>query len=169
MRKLASAKSGNLHLHPHQQRIIDSIAWWSAAGIETPSRHQTAFVARYTVNGHFNNLVGALRASGLLDYPGDGTIKLTDDGRTLANAPDASPTREELIERVTAVLKGEPMRRIFSALVEADAPLSREDLAARCDYTVNGHFNNLVGALFGIGVAEYPQRGMVGLSSVFDL
>jgi uncharacterized protein len=150
-----------------EQRVLDAIAWWSAAGVDQPTRHQVAFVAGYTVNGHFNNVCGSLRGRGLIDYPAGSCLGLTDEGRGKSNAPDARPTREDLIQRVTAVLKGEPMRRLFGALVDAGAPLNREDLARRCGYTVNGHFNNLCGALNGIGVAEYPSKGQVGLTSIF--
>lgn len=103
----------------------------------------------------------------LIDYPSGGCLSLQPAGGPLANDPGAKPTRDDLIRRVTAVLKGEPMRRLFGALVEAGEPVSREDLAGRCGYTVNGHFNNLCGALSGIGVAEYPQKGFVGLTSIF--
>jgi hypothetical protein len=150
-----------------QQRILDALAWWSAAGVEAPTRHQVAFVAGYTVNGHFNNQCGDLRSSGRIDYPGGGTLSLQESGRAAANAPEAKPTREDLVRRVLGVLKGEPMRRVFQALVDAGEPLSREDLAANCGYTVNGHFNNMCGALNGIGVAEYPTKGMVGLAGIF--
>ncbi len=150
-----------------EQRVLDAVAWWRAAGVETPTRHQVAFVAGHTVNGHFNNVCGSLRGRGLVDYPAGSCLGLTDAGRGKANSQEAKPTRDDLIRRVTAVLKGEPQRRLFGALVDAGAPLTREDLAARCGYTVNGHFNNLCGALNGIGVAEYPRPGQVGLTSIF--
>jgi hypothetical protein len=150
-----------------QQRILDALAWWSAAGVEQPTRHQVAFVAGYTVNGHFNNQCGDLRGRGLIDYPAGGALGLLGPGRAVANAPESKPTRENLVQRALGVLKGEPMRRVFTALVEADGPLTREDLASRCGYTVNGHFNNMCGALNGIGVAEYPSKGLVGLAGIF--
>ncbi len=161
----SNAVSGDLKAP--EQRIVDSIAWWSAAGVASPTRHQVAFVAGYTVNGHFNNQCGTLRARGLLDYPSGGTLSLLDAGKEAANTPTAAPTRADLVSRVLGVLKGEPMRRVFSILVERGA-LSREDLAQAAGYTVNGHFNNIVGALNGIGIAEYPTKGMVGLTSIFS-
>lgn len=150
-----------------QQRILDALAWWSAAGVEQPTRHQVAFVAGYTVNGHFNNQCGDLRGRGLIDYPAGGALGLQPAGRAVANAPDAKPTRANLAQRVLGVLKGEPQRRVFQELVDASEPLTREELASRCGYTVNGHFNNLCGALNGIGVAEYPGKGLVGLAGIF--
>jgi hypothetical protein len=154
-------------LSASQQRVLDALAWWEAAGVAAPSRHQVAFVAGYTVNGHFNNLCGDLRTRGLIDYPTGGALGLLEPGRAVAHRPDAQPTREDLVRRVLGVLKGEPMRRIFQALVDAGEPLPREELASRCGYTVNGHFNNLCGALNGIGVADYPSKGHVGLAGIF--
>jgi hypothetical protein len=154
-------------LSASQQRVLDALAWWEAAGVAAPSRHQVAFAAGYTVNGHFNNLCGDLRTRGLIDYPTGGALGLLEPGRAVAHRPDAQPTREDLVRRVLGVLKGEPMRRVFQALVDAGEPLSREDLAANCGYTVNGHFNNLCGALSGIGVADYPTKGHVGLAGIF--
>lgn len=162
----ATARAVREGMSGAEQRVIDGIAWWSAAGVDAPSRHQVAFVAGYTVNGHFNNVCGTLRSRGLADYPGGGALSITPAGAALANAPTAKPTRDELVQRIAAVLKGEPQRRLFAALVEAGEPLPREELARRCGYTVNGHFNNLCGALNGIGVAEYPGKGTVGLSAV---
>jgi hypothetical protein len=89
---------------------------------------------------------------------------LTSAGRKLAKAPHGNPSRSELIERVGATLRTEPSRRVFEALAKAERELAREELARRCNYTVNGHFNNVVGALHGIGVVEYPRQGHVGLA-----
>lgn len=150
-----------------QQRLLNALAWWEAAGVQQPTRHQVAFVAGYTVNGHFNNQCGDLRGRGLIDYPAGGALGLTESGRAAAHAPDASPTRADLVRRVLAVLKGEPQRRVFQELVDAGEPLTRDELATRCGYTVNGHFNNICGALNGIGVAEYPGKGLVALSPIF--
>ncbi len=164
---ISASTGGSVDLKAPEQRIVDAIAWWNAAGVTAPTRHQVAFVAGYTVNGHFNNQCGTLRARGLLDYPGGGTLSLLDAGKAAATTPTAAPTRADLVSRVLGVLKGEPMRRVFSILVERGA-LSREELAQAAGYTVNGHFNNIVGALNGIGIAEYPTKGMVGLTSIFS-
>ncbi len=151
-----------------EQRILDAAAWWRAAGVPQPTRHQVAFVARYTVNGHFNNMVGALRSRALVDYPTGGGVELTADGVAAANPVDESPSREELILRVREVLKSDAVRRIFSAVVDAGRDLTREELAALTNYTVNGHFNNMVGSLRSLGVIDYPKAGGVRLGDLFD-
>lgn len=149
-----------------EQRVLDAISWWLAAGVDTPTRHQVAFVAGYTVNGHFNNVCGTLRSRGLVEYPGGGTLRLTLDGTAHTRVPNVKPGRQELVDRIAGVLKGEPQRRLFMALVQADAPLPRAELAARCGYTENGHFNNLCGALKSLGLVDYPTKGAVGLTPV---
>lgn len=151
------------------QRILDSLAWWRAAGVERPTRHQVAFAARYTVNGHFNNCLGSLRADGLVDYPGGGTVCLTPAGQTRARSIDTAPTRAELCARAEEILRAEPLRRLFSALVNAGRPMAREELAAACSYTVNGHFNNTLGQLHSMGLVDYPERGMAALSAIFEV
>ncbi|MGH8696713.1 MAG: hypothetical protein ACREVS_09560 [Burkholderiales bacterium] len=65
------------------------------------------------------------------------------------------------------MLRDEPRRRVFDVLVSTGRPLTREELAAAAGYTVNGHFNNVVGALHSLGVADYPGRGTVALSGLF--
>jgi hypothetical protein len=151
-----------------EQRILDALGWWRAAGIAQPSREQVAFVARYSVTGHFNNTLGALRSAGLVEYPAGGLVALTTEGLAHAVTPDAPPTRAELLARARAVLREEPLRRIYDAIVEAGAELSRDDLAQRTGYTVNGHFNNGLGRLRTLGFITYQRGGQVALSALFD-
>lgn len=150
-----------------EQKVVDAVAWWMAAGIEAPTRHQVAFVAGYTVNGHFNNMVGGLRTKGLVDYPQGGGVFLTPDGSGAANIPDGDIDFQELVRRVLAVLEPSP-GRIFKAVAEANRDLTRDELAQLTGYTVNGHFNNMVGSLRSLGVIQYPQQGGVRLGKMFE-
>lgn len=154
-------------LTPAEQRIVDSVAWWNAAGIETPSRHQVAFVAKYTVNGHFNNLVGGLRTKGMVDYPAGGGVFLTEAGAVAARTVDERPTFEEFVQRVVSVLDPAP-GRILQVVVKAGKDLARDELAQMTGYTVNGHFNNMVGSLRSLGVIQYPRQGGVRLGEMFE-
>lgn len=150
------------------QRILGALAWWEAAGIREPMRAQVAFLARYTVNGHFNNVLGELRTAELIDYPGGGRLSLTDAGLAIAPPARAAATRADLINAVRSVLRTEPRVRIFDALLAAGGRLKREDLAANSRYTVNGHFNNTVGELHSLGVVSYPEKGVVALGEMFE-
>jgi len=157
-------------LQEPEQRILDSLAWWKAAGIERPTRVQVAFGARYTLNGHVNNTLGGLRTKGLIDYPDRGAVSLTEAGAALANTPSVAADRDELIRRALEVLREEPQQRLFRALVSAEAEmLTREELAHACNYTLNGHVNNTLGSLRSIGLIDYPRRGFVALSEMFNV
>jgi hypothetical protein len=120
------------------------------------------------VNGHFNNVLGSLNSQGLVVYPAPGLVELTDAGMAVASVPEAAPTREDLIERVVSILRDEPRRRVFRSLIAAGDQVSRDELAAASGYTVNGHFNNVLGSLNSLGVAEYPAPGMVRLGMMFN-
>lgn len=150
-----------------EQRILNAVAWWKPVN-RMPTRHQAAFVAGYTVNGHFNNMVGKLKSMGLLEYPAGGGVSLTADGEAHAMAANERVTRASLIEKVSAVLKTNALRKVFRGVVD-HGPCTREFLASKTGYTVNGHFNNMVGSLKGLGVIEYPDRGGVCLAPMFDL
>lgn len=170
-RKLNSEEKREYHenldqLTAAQKKILDAMAWWLAVGIERPSRRQVAFAAGYTVSGHFNNTLGSLRTAGLVGYPGNGDIELTDEGGKLATMPDQPPGEEELQQLVRKKLNS-AQKKIYNVLVQAyPAGVSREELAERTGYTVSGHFNNTLGSLRTLGVADYPGRGSVRASDV---
>lgn len=167
-RQAAARRSeGNDGTSNAEQRVLDAVAWWRGAGVTGPTRHQVAFVAGYTVNGHFNNIVGGLRSKGLVDYPGQGGVALTDAGAKAARPSDETPTREALIAKVLAILDPMP-GKIFNAVADVDRDLTRDELAEMTGYTVNGHFNNMVGSLHSLGVIEYPHRGGVRLGAMFE-
>lgn len=149
-------------------KVLNAVAWWKSAGINAPTRHQVAFVAGYTVNGHFNNICSGLRSAGLLDYPSGGGLSLTAAGGAMARRPRTALTREALRDAVAEVLKGDAPRRIFLTVFNAGRTLTREQLASATGYTVNGHFNNMVGSLRGLGVIDYPHGGGVALGRMFD-
>jgi hypothetical protein len=153
-----------------EQRIIDSLAWWESIGIVAPARIQVAFVAGYTVNGHFNNLCGALRTSAIVEYPQGNRLSLTPEGRNLAAAIEYLSTRDDLHRRVREKISA-AQQRLFDPLIEAtktgEGPLSNEELASRAGYTVNGHFNNLRGSLRSLGLIDYVSGGTVASELFF--
>ena len=156
--------SGASDLSETHVRILGALAWWAAAGQTQPTRYQAAFLARYSVNGHFKNEIGAMRTAGLIDYPSPGRVSLTSLGAT--KAPSISgpgPSRSDMLNAVRAVLRTETHRRIFEAVIQHDGG-SREQVAAAAGYSVNGHFKNEVGAMRSLGVIVYPSQGTVGLN-----
>jgi hypothetical protein len=145
------------------QRILNALAWWAALGHERPLNEQVAFIAGYShTSTGYTNPRGALKTSGLVDYPEPGRVSLTDAGRDQAEAPDAPPTGEELRRRVLGKLAG-PQQRILSVLIDAyPEALSNEDCASRAGYShTSTGYTNPRGNLKTLNCASYPGSGQV--------
>lgn len=149
------------------QKILDALALCEKIGLVNPERINVAYFAGYTVNGHFNNMVGNLRTAGLVDYPSGGRLCLTGDGRTAANANGIAINSLADLHNVVRSKLSAPEGKILDALIEYKTePIARDLLAEKTGYTVNGHFNNMVGHLKTLGLAHYPMGGHVAATSV---
>lgn len=150
-----------------QRKVLDALALCERLGVDEPKRINVAFFAGYTENGHFNNTVGNLNAAGLLHYPHGGHLALTEKGRELANAENnPAQTIAELHDLWKSKLSSPEVRVLEVLLEHHPESLDRERLAKLSGYTVNGHFNNVVGHLSTLGIAEYPQKGRVAAAHV---
>lgn len=159
--------AGDLALAAGERRIIAALAEWAALGVAQPSRAQVAFVACYSPGGTYNNLLGRLRSSGLVDYPAPDCVGLTPAGVAVAPAVARPMDRAALLARIDATLRGEPLRRVFAAVVAA-GEATREAIGAATGYAQGGTFNNLLGKLRTLGLIDYPSPGRVALSALVD-
>lgn len=160
---LAVSPAENVSLKEPHIRILRSLYWQREDFDVTPER--VAFLAKYTVNGHFNNVLGNLRAAGLVQG-----WKLTDAGLVVAAkyTPDDRPTGAALREWFRSKLSGPENRLVDVAFAAGGEPVPVHELAERAGYTVNGHFNNLLGHLRSIGVLEGGVRdGGVRIHTLF--
>lgn len=161
-RSIAGSEGDNTISRP-QQRILDAVAWWAALGDPAPTRVKVAFVSGYKPNtGTFNTYLSALNTAGLIEYPAQGRVKLSADGEAAAEHLGASPTVEELHDRVRQILSGPQIAMLDVLLDNHPAGLSRDELARATNYQPNtGTFNTYVSSLSSLEIAEYPQRGTV--------
>lgn len=161
-----TATPANGSITPAQQRILNALAWWANVGQDAPARICLAPIAGYTVNGHFNNLLGSLRTGGYVDYPGGGAVKLTEGGKEVAKWPDAPGGLDDLHNAWRAHLPPAHTKILNVVIAHHPAELDRETLASAAGYTVNGHFNNLLGKLRTYGLI--PKRGGIcGTAALF--
>jgi hypothetical protein len=145
-----------------EQRILNAIAWLESIGVGEPEQTAVAFLAGYTFGGGaFNNPKGSLRTKGLVEYVGS-SIKLTDTGREVAQAPDEPLTTNDLHTKVLSVLEA-PHQRILKPLLERyPEAVSGQELAELSGYTYGaGAFNNPKGRLRSLGLIEYLPGGMI--------
>lgn len=144
-------------------RVLHALYWLRNESQTTPP--QVAFHAGYTVNGHFNNILGGLRGQGLVQG-----WRITDAGEAAAIQSGVSdrPTGQELQAWMRQKLPA-PEQKIFDVLIaHGGERVPVDQLAEHAGYTVNGHFNNCLGHLRSIEVAEGGAReGGVKASDVF--
>lgn len=146
-----------------EQRILDSLAWLESIGVDSPETVAVAFLAGYTASGGaFNNPRSSLKSKGLIEYLGNGMLRLTGAGRELANAPATALTPEDLHVRIRDRLPG-PERKLFDVIIGSwPQSISNDELAAATSYSANGGaFNNPKSRLKTLGLIEYPARGSV--------
>jgi len=141
-----------------ERKILTVLAQYPHGKDTTPLAH----LAGYTVNGHFKNMVGALRSNGYMTqgWP----AKITDAGlEALGEEWEPLPTGEELKAYWLGKLS-EGEARILGFLMETYPESTfQADLAAAAGYTVNGHFKNMLGHLRTMELVE--GRGEVRASA----
>src|SRR5690606_10191614 len=142
-----------------QQTFLNALAWWEAAGHVEPTRAMLAAVCGWNVrSGHLKNVLGQCRSSGLVDYPRQGSVSLTDTGRALAQAPEGS-----LNDRIVGIMTG-PQRSVYVALRENGAS-TRQRLAEMLGWNASsGHLKNVLGRMRSMDIVQYPANGTVDLA-----
>ncbi len=152
------------------QRILDALAELSVLGVDQPERVQVAFLAGYSnlTSKGFVNAISSLRTSGLIDYPGQGTVTLTPTGRHEANFPSRPRSSDELQARVLHLLGGVHGRVLQPLLEVYPDPIPRQELAAKAGYTnlTSKGFVNALSRLRSLGFIDYPNQGMAVAKSV---
>lgn len=158
---------GSEELTRPQRKILDAVATFEALGLEEADRTATAAIAGYKPgSGHVNNVMGSLATAGLIGYPRQGYLSLTDAGRAEARALDID-TLEDVHAAWFGICNG-PQRKLLEVLVARwPEEVGRDELAEASGYTAGtGHFNNVVGGLHTMGAVEYPRQGYVKASDL---
>lgn len=151
------------------QRILDAIAWLESIGIDAPSQVAVAFLANYSYGGGaFNNPRGSLNSAGLVEYVGK-NIRLTEAGRAVANYPNVPLTADELQRHVMSVLPGPHQKILMTLISKYPNAISKDECAELSGYARGGAFNNPLGKLHTMGLADYPQPGYVVAASLLFL
>jgi len=149
-----------------QRRLLDSIAAWNDMGVDRPSVAQAGLFAGYApTSGTFDNLRGACRSLGLIDYPEPGLLMLTPAGTGVVERGGA-PGLAEMHARIREPLSG-PERKLFDVLVaHGGEPLAVSSAAELAGYAAtSGTFDNLRGRLRTLGLATYPRRTTIAAAA----
>lgn len=151
-----------------EQNILDSLAWWASLGVHAPQNIQVAYMAGYSPNSKgYKNPRGALNVAGLIEYTGDGALRLTAEGARRARPPQIRPTIVELHASVLERLDNTQQKLLRPLLAVYPDELSNADLAAEANYSPNTKgYKNPRGALRTLGLITYPSPGSVRASDL---
>lgn len=148
---------------PAKQRILNGLAFLHGIGVAPADKTQLALIVGVspTSGGYFNNL-GALRSSGLIEYPSGGTVALTEAGMAAASTAGVPSSTAELHDAIRAKLPPAKWRILEELIATYPRSVHKDHLAERIGVssTSGGYFNNL-GSLRSLGLIDYPQPGHV--------
>ena len=146
-----------------QRKVLWALAWWATLGTHGPTRAQLAAVAGYSpTSGGFGNLLSQLNSAGLIQYPSQGAVSLTLNGRATAGTVKPPTSLQELFSFVRGVLDN-PQAKVLDALLEGrGAEMTREAIAKRTHYSpTSGGFGNILSRLSSMGLITRPRAGSV--------
>jgi len=146
-----------------QRRILDALAWFEALGVRQPARGNVAvFSDTSPSSGAYGNNLGRLRTLGLVDYPAQGHVALTEAGRAQASPPPIEASLDALHAAWYAKLPPRQEGLLRLAIAAYPHPVSRDDLAGLAGVSPSsGSYGNNLGALRSLGVIDYPKPGQV--------
>lgn len=154
-----------------KQRILNAMIWAESTGLPYLDKTQLALLSDQspTSGGYFSNL-GSLRTAGLIEYPGPGSVMLTQEGRAVAAPSDVPTTSAELHEMLFRKLSSSQVNILRALIVEYPNAMQKDLLAETTGQspTSGGYFNNL-GRLRSLGLIDYPSPGLVVAQSVLFL
>ncbi len=161
LHEAAEDSNGDLRISKTQQRILDALAWYESLGTAEPSLTQIGAVALIDpTGGHFSNTVGPLSSAGLIER-GNGSMRLTDDGRALAKVPESATSIDEYHDVLRARVRkmksagGKTIEMLDVIIGAGGEALTAEAIgqAVGIDHT-GGHFSNMIGPLGTAGLIE---------------
>ena len=115
-------------------------------------------------------MYGGLRTAGLIEYPQPGRVRLTDDGRAVAEPQDVPQTPEEMHAVLFPKLAA-AQRKLLRVLIDVyPESLAKVECSTRAGLSPDaGHTQNMYGGLRSLGVIDYPSPGHVVAQPVLFL
>jgi uncharacterized protein len=148
-------------LKPAHLRVLNNLAeLLDLTNSDSVSKEQLAAWSSYSPQGGgYGNVLGALRAAGMLDYGGLGIV-ITAAGRELARPSDVEVSNAAMLGRAKAILK--PAEAKILEVIHAAYPetIAKEQIAEQTGYTASGGgFGNYLGHMRTLGFITYTGGG----------
>ncbi len=152
-------------MQPAHAKLLNALIWLAQFGVTQPDRATVGAVAGVSPSSSsFMNNLSRLSANGLVKYPRPSLVEITDAGKEMTTAPPESTDIATLHQMWRECPAFSPAHvRLLDALIASyPHPLTRDELAVAAKTSVtSSSFMNNVSRLSSIGVAEYPEKGMV--------
>ncbi len=153
------------NINAPKQAILNTLAWFGSVGVHQVSRSNVAAVAGVSpTSSGFEKNLSTLRTMGLIDYPSQGLLTLSEVGRGVAQAPTAPAGLEELHDAwLRSKSLSRPMAHLLTiVLKEYPEAICREDLAEEAGVSpTSSGFEKNVSRLSSLGLVRYPEPGWV--------
>lgn len=156
--------NGDARLNRPQQIILDQLAVLKDRDIYPASRATLAAFCKVSPSssGYEKNL-STLKTMGMLDYPQQGVVALTQEGLASAAAPfdDGTPPADFWLAIVN-----EPKQKILRVLIdEHPTAMSRGAIAQKASVSESSSgFEKNLSQLKTLGAIDYPMSGVVALT-----
>lgn len=161
---------GETDLRPAHQRILNALAWLAVHGLDRPDRSLVAAVAGVSPrSSSYRNDVSRLSSLGLVAYPQQGNIRLTDAGANLARAPEQALSLADYHQawRDCPALRRAHVRLLDVVIDQHPGAISRDDLAEFAGVSpASSSFRNDVSRLSSFGLIRYPEQGYVAATEL---
>jgi len=156
-------KPGKVHLE-----LLNIISALERIGISNPSRAMVAAHAgKSKAGGYFMDSVSRLKTAGLIDYPQQGVLTLTDAGRSISDADAYIVDSGSMIERWYAIV-GNSKAKLLRIIVEKyPGTVTREEVGQLAGEAHDGgYFMDRISRLKTLGLIEYPTKRFLKAADV---
>jgi len=138
---------------PHR-RVVNSIAWWHSVGFEVVKRNHAAVTAKYSPNAStFGVYIASLVKSGHVEAVAGAGVKLTDLGRSVADATRPEPA----LESAKAMLSNRAAELLGIVAEAFPAEIDRKSLADRMGLSRTA-------STLGVYISEASALGLIEIS-----
>ena len=146
-----------------QQRILQALAGTEQLGVSALERQTAAVLSGQSPRSSaFSAHVASLSTAGLIGYPREGFVGLTEAGRRLVPTPEQPTTLKELHRRWNTYLKPYEAALLAPLLECHPWPLSREQLGKLAERSpTSSAFSDALASLKSLGLADHPAKGRV--------
>jgi hypothetical protein len=161
---------GEFRLTKAHQRILAALVQLHGIGVGRPTKTQVALWAGYSpTSGGYANYLGMLRSAGLIDYGGDSTAFLTEQGRFASTDPvDVPGTVEDLQEQVFRMVGASRAKILKVAIAVYPHPIAKPELAERAGFSpTSGGYANYLGTLRSMGLIDYVDGQVLATNVLF--